>query len=144
MTSDRPVIDYTHPTAINGGGNHHWDRPELTVDIRTDQRVPGLPQGDCIITSQYDAASNVVHLRIDQADPHVIIGVQLLEQIERSPADGVTLTLATAHSPDPGRRYEQATLRIQATNRTVTYRITSWLDWYLGCTAELIASEDVP
>lgn len=43
--------------------------------------------------------------------------------------------------PEPGPRYKGAVLTIAAANRTVTYKITEWLPWYLGCTAELITNQ---
>ena len=106
------------------------ERPELTTVIPNDPRVPQLPQGNCIVSVKDHG------LWIEHADPKVVISVQLLDLIRTGPADGVTLTFAAGHSRELGPCYEGAVLRIEAVNRTVIYRITEWLPWYLGCLAE--------
>ena len=106
-----------------------YDRPELTTTIRADPRLDGLPQGE-FRSSLHDG-----RLHIDHADPRVVTSVQLLEMIHEGNArDGVTLTL----SGDESRccLYAGSVLRIEAVNRTVVYRITECLHWYLGYIAE--------
>jgi hypothetical protein len=61
---------------------------------------------------------------------------QLLDCIAAGPSGGVTLTFDDGAIREPGKHYEGAVLRIEAANRTLVYRITQWLPWYLGCIAE--------
>ena len=119
----------------NQPGETMTEHPELTTLIPNDPRMATLPQGECIIT-RLDSGC----LRIEQADQRIVIGVQLLEQIQAAAMPSVTLTLAAWVSRDQGACYEGAVLRIEAVNRTVSYRITEWLPWYCGCIAELTDS----
>lgn len=62
------------------------------------------PAGDCVVTRLDDG-----RLRIEHADPRVMISGQLLEEIDYDPAPGVSR--------------EGDLLRIEGVNRTVIYRI---------------------
>lgn len=109
---------------------------ELTITIPGDPKIQHLrvqlPQGDVILTRFENG-----QLRVDHADPKVMIGVQLLEQIEAgSHPDGVTLTLAKDAQGGLLCRYTGAVLRIEAANQTLIYRITEPVWWYLGYIAE--------
>jgi hypothetical protein len=105
-------------------------RPELTYAIPADPRVASLPQGEVYI-GRRDG-----RMWIERADPRVVIGAQLLDCIAAGPSGGVTLTFDDGAIREPGKHYEGAVLRIEAANRTLVYRITQWLPWYLGCIAE--------
>lgn len=97
-------------------------RPELTSLIPADPRIASLPQGNVIVHRDGD------RLRIEHADPRVVISFQLLDAIVRG--DGhpdVTITAA------PGAAgWQDAVIRINAANRTLVYRLTECLGWYCG------------
>jgi len=81
---------------------------------------PGdLPHGDCICTRLADGS-----IRIDRADPRVLIAAEVLAEIFIKPMAGVSL------SPEHpgGHGYGVGTLlKICGVNRTVIYRITDYL-----------------
>lgn len=86
-------------------------RPELaTVDGTPPPS--DLPRGECIMTRLDDG-----RIRIDHADPHVLISAELLDAIVDKPAPGVWLDLAGCTT------YDGALLRIHDASRTVIYRI---------------------
>jgi len=91
---------------------------ELTV---TDGMPPPshLPDGNCIMTRLADGT-----IRIDHADPRILISAELLAAVFIKPAPGVTLT---PEYPG-GRGYgEGAVLKIEGVNRTVIYRIGEYV-----------------
>lgn len=84
-----------------------------------------LPRGDCIMTSLPGG-----QIRIDHADPRVLISAELLDEIADHPADGAWLDLAGCST------YDGALLKISAANRTVIYRITKYIPAIHGYIAE--------
>jgi hypothetical protein len=80
-----------------------------------------LPQGQCICTRLDDGT-----IRIDRADPRVLIDGELLPQLFVNPMAGVSLSLPP-DSENGTPFWEGAVLRINGVNRTVIYRITEYL-----------------
>ena len=66
--------------------------------------------GECIVT-RIDDPLEGMQLRIDHADPRVLISPELLEEIAANP-------------PGSPATFDGEVLRIRGTNRTVVYRIT--------------------
>ncbi|SRR6266566_2387945 len=99
-----------------------------------------LPRGECICTRLDDGT-----IRIDQADPRILISGELLDAIARHGviADG-TEALAlnawldtTGCMPPPWRAtYRGAVLKICGVNRTVIYRIGEYVPRVDGYAAE--------
>lgn len=95
-----------------------------------------LPRGECICT-RLDGGD----IRIDQADPRVLISGELLDNIARfgdsgQPVDCLTLNawLDTAGCK-PGHGYVGAVLKISGVGRQVIYRITDMvprINGYIG------------
>jgi hypothetical protein len=73
-------------------------------------------------------------LLIDHADPRVMVSLQLLDRMVCGDCPEVTVTLDRL-GPSPGC-WTGAVIRIEAANRTLVYRLTEYLDWYLGYIAE--------
>lgn len=81
----------------------------------------GLPGGQCVITRLEDG-----RLRIDQADPRVLISAEVLTMTCAFPGPGVTVS-----APQPGANgtpsWLGAVLRVEGVNRTVVYRIVRYV-----------------
>jgi hypothetical protein len=91
----------------------------------THLRLPSadLPDGECVITRLDDGV-----LRIDHADPRVLIAAPLLREALFAPAPGVSLTTGLLRQDRNGTPFwEGAVLKINGVNRTVIYRITGYL-----------------
>lgn len=86
----------------------------------TGPRAPALPDGDCTVTSLEDG-----RLRIDHADPRILISAELLEVIRDRPVPGVSLREAPRSSRS-GPIGIGSVLRIEALNRTVIYQIVDY------------------
>ncbi len=92
-----------------------------------------LPRGGCIMTTLPGGG-----LRIDHADPQILISAPLLYQIFEAPAPGVSL------GPEPPQRdhwdghgyWEGALLKVCGVNRTVVYRIGKYVPRIHGYIAE--------
>jgi hypothetical protein len=83
----------------------------------------GLPRGECTVTRFY-VEDGSIRLRINHADPRVLISAELLAEVYIAPSPGVSL------SPEcpGGRGYGVgAVLRIEGVNCTVIYRITEYV-----------------
>jgi len=102
--------------------------PELAVRPGW-SRPDDLPQGDCVVTRLDDG-----RLRVDHADPRVLISAELLDAIidgtgdDASPHVRVDLTGCVT--------YDGATMKIAAVNRTVIYRIVTYVPSVHGYIAE--------
>jgi len=93
---------------------------------------PGdLPHGDCICTRLDDGT-----IRIDRADPRILISGELLQAVARhgAIADGTEAFALNARldttgcMPPPWRAtYTGAVLHINGVNQQVVYRITGYL-----------------
>jgi hypothetical protein len=91
----------------------------------------GLPRGECIVTSLPGYGEDgSIPIRIDHADPRILISGELLDHIADHPDDTRRLDVATCHT------YVGAVLRIDAVNRTVIYRITEFIPAVYGYIAE--------
>jgi hypothetical protein len=113
--------------------------PELAV---RHGHVPAgdVPQGECIITSLPGGG-----IRVDHADPRVLISGELLESIARfgdsDPSGGwlaLNAQLDTTDCCDCMMQddYTKAVLKISAVNRTVIYRIVTYVPSVHGYIAE--------
>lgn len=93
---------------------------ELAV---TDGRPPpgDLPSGECILTT-VDGG----RVRIDHADPRILISAELLVESFIVPAPGVSLS-QPSDGPNGTPFWEGAVLRIEGVNRTVIYRIGAYV-----------------
>jgi len=105
---------------------------ELTV---TDGMPPpaDLPAGDCIMTRLADGT-----VRIDHADPRILISAELLYGITDvlKPPPGVSLRWPSP-PPASGRfLFNGAVLTIRGVNRTVIYRITEYVPRVRGYIGE--------
>ena len=92
---------------------------------------PDLPQGDCIMTSLYDDHGQRAGIRIDHADPRILISAELLDAMvdgENHPHCWVDLAGCAT--------YDGATMKIAAANRTVIYRIITYVPSVRGYIAE--------
>jgi hypothetical protein len=100
-----------------------------------------LPTGECIC-AHVDGGN----IRIDQADPRIIIAAEVLDAVTRFGDSGalagdwlaLNARLDTARCmPPPWRAtYVGAVLRIEGVNRTVVYRITDYVPRIHGYIAE--------
>jgi hypothetical protein len=97
----------------------------------------GLPQGECFMTSLSGG-----HLRVDRADPRILISGEVLDAIVRGggldpavdwPALNAWLTTAGCV---PGHGYVGAVLHIRGVNRQVVYRIVDMVPRINGYIAE--------
>jgi hypothetical protein len=83
-----------------------------------------LPDGECICTRLDDGT-----IRIDQADPRILISAPLLYEI----ADGRSPWASVSAEPPPREHWdghgamEGALLKIHGVNRTVIYRIGEYV-----------------
>jgi hypothetical protein len=102
----------------------------------------GLPDGECICTRLDDGS-----IRIDQADPRILISGEVLDAIIRRPSSvllpGYALALRSRTRldtagcmPPPWRAtYVGAVLHIDGVNRQVVYRVTDYvarINGYIG------------
>lgn len=108
--------------------------PELAV---TDGRPPptDLPRGEFVATTLDDGS-----IRIDQADPRVLVSAEVLGDLARCSgyftATGQWLAeLDLIGCTKPGS-YGGAVLKIYGTNRTVVYRIVEYVPRVRGYIAE--------
>lgn len=104
---------------------------ELAV---TDGRPPpgDLPRGECIVTTMADG-----RLRIDHADPRVLISAELLAEAFVRPAPGVSIdTAMVSDGPNGTPFWEGAVLKIRGVNRTVIYRIGEYVPRVRGYIGE--------
>jgi hypothetical protein len=76
----------------------------------------GLPDGQCIVTSLPGR-----QIRIDHADPRILISAELLDAIADKPDDTVWLDLTGCST------YDGSLLKVNAVNRTVIYRIVAYV-----------------
>jgi hypothetical protein len=83
----------------------------------------GLPHGECIVTSLADGS-----IRVDRADPRVLISGELLDDIMRHPAEHAW---CESTADDGG-----VLLKIEGVNRTVVYRVTEYVAPIHGYIAE--------
>ena len=104
--------------------------PELAVRPGW-TRPDGLPQGECIITSLYDDHGQPAGVRIDHADPRILISAELVDaMVDGEFPDHCWVDLAGCTT------YDGATIKITAVNRTVIYRITEYVPSVRGYIAE--------
>jgi hypothetical protein len=83
----------------------------------------GLPQGDCICTRLDDGG-----IRVDHADPRILISGELLREALFATWPGVSLSTGLLRQDRNGTPFwEGAVLRIEGVNRTVIYRITEYV-----------------
>ena len=104
---------------------------ELAV---TDGMPPpdGLPAGECILTAMADG-----RVRIDHADPRILISAELLLEAFIEPAPGVSLSAnMVRHGPNGTPFWEGAVLKIEGVNRTVIYRVGEYVPRIRGYVAE--------
>ncbi len=95
-----------------------------------------LPRGDCTIISLLDAGGTQTGVRIDHADPCILISGELLDAIASKPPPHARLD-TTGCTPPPYRAtYTGAVLRIEAVNRTVVYRMSEYIPAVHGYIAE--------
>lgn len=86
-----------------------------------------LPRGECIMTQLYDEHRQRAGIRIDRADPRILISAELLEMIGRGEgAPGISL--------EP--HWTGGILKISGVNRTVIYRVTDYVPRVHGYIAE--------
>ena len=76
--------------------------------------------GECVITRLYDRADGVA-LRVDRADPRILINAELVDEIADNPGPAAVLDASGCET------YIGALLKIRAVNRNVIYRLTGWL-----------------
>ena len=90
----------------------------------TDGRPPpAVPTGDCLCTRLPDGG-----IRIDTADPRIIISGELLDAIAGVPDSPLPISNAWLVEPIPHLgSYVGAVLHIDGVNRHVIYRITHYL-----------------
>ena len=89
-----------------------------------------LPRGDCICTSLPDG-----HIRIDHADPRIMVSAELLAEAFVHPASGIGLSLPP-DSENGTPFWTGALLKIAGVNRTVIYRILEYVPRIYGYIAE--------
>jgi hypothetical protein len=109
------------------------DRPELAV--REGYHAPDdLPHGDCILTDLPDG-----RVRIDHADPRILISAELLKAIEnglRPTSIGLTLPPGLRAKVTSAGRHCGTLLKIGGVNRQVVYRITGYVPEVAGYIGE--------
>jgi hypothetical protein len=87
-----------------------------------------LPRGECIVTRLDDGS-----IRIDHADPRILISAPLLIEI----AEGSSPWASVSVEPLPREGYVRPRLlKIHGVNRTVIYRITEYVPRVHGYIAE--------
>jgi hypothetical protein len=84
-----------------------------------------LPDGECIMTSLPGG-----RIRIDYADPRILISAELLDAIVHDPPPDARLDFAACTT------YDGALLKIHGVNRTVIYRITGYVPRVRGYIGE--------
>lgn len=89
-----------------------------------------LPTGECIVVTMGDGG-----IRIDRADPRVLISAEVLDVVISDGPDAwpwsASLDTSGCFRPEPGKNwtttYVGAVLKIHGANRTVIYRITGYV-----------------
>lgn len=108
----------------------------MTITIPDDPQIPHLraqlPQGQLFMT-RIDGPEGR-RVRIDHADPRIIIGVQLIDDI----VCGRCIPDVTISHPQDATAtsWFGAVIRVEAVNRTLVYRLTEYVPWYCGWIAE--------
>jgi hypothetical protein len=105
--------------------------PELAV---TDGMPPpaDLPRGECIITALYDDHGQRTGIRIDHADPRILISAELLHMIADGDGKDAWLDLRAS-----GMFFlTGAVLHINAVNQRAVYRITEYVPRVRGYIGE--------
>lgn len=85
-------------------------------------RPDNLPRGECIMTSLYAEDGTQTGIRIDHADPRILISAEMIVQTAFRAHPSVELDLSRAAGD-----YVGAVLHIRGVNRTVIYRITEYV-----------------
>ena len=119
-------------TSLTPGG-----RPELSV--ADGLPVPaGLPRGECIMTTLYDENRQRTGIRIDRADPRILISAELLIAIAHGYIPFVPFASVELQPGACGTvaLYIGALLKIRGVNRTVIYRITDFVPRVSGYIGE--------
>lgn len=88
----------------------------------------GLPDGTCTLTRLENG-----RLRIDQADPRVLMSAELVTEAAASPHPDVELDRADFTHPGA---HVGAVLKINAVNRRLVYRLTEYVAAVHGYIAE--------
>lgn len=87
----------------------------------------GLPDGEVVLTCLFDGSGTQTGIRVDRADPRILISGELLDETARDPGPPAWLD-TTGCAPPPYRAtYAGAVLRIEGVNRTVVYRVTGYV-----------------
>lgn len=107
-------------------------RPELGFVVGL-QPPADLPKGECWAVNIYEDGE-ITGIRIERADPRVLISEELLGMMFTNPSPHVHLRLADIIPFDYW--YLGATLRIDGTNRTVIYHITEYAPSVRGYVGE--------
>jgi len=84
-----------------------------------------LPRGECICTTLEDGT-----IRIDQADPRILISVEILDAVNGAGPRSAWLNLARCAT------YNGVLLKIHGVNRTVIYRIGEYVPRVRGYIGE--------
>lgn len=86
---------------------------------------PGdLPRGECYITRFLDDHGQPAGIRIDRADPRILISAELMDSMAHGESPWAVV------EPPPGGcdlTYRGALLKISAVNQRVIYRITDYV-----------------
>jgi hypothetical protein len=87
-----------------------------------------LPRGDCVVTTLYGEDGSETGIRIDQADPRVLISEALLATVADDPPPYARLDRQCT-LPAMGRWGITIgdLLKIQGVNRTVIYRLAEYV-----------------
>jgi hypothetical protein len=83
-----------------------------------------MPTGECILTTLHDDYQPC-GIRVERADPRILISAELLDTIATDPAPGLSLQMRVT-----GRTtydHNDVLLKIHGANRTVIYRIGEYL-----------------
>ena len=90
-----------------------------------------LPRGDVIITSLENGG-----IRIDHADPRVLISADLLASVATAPGPHAALDTSGCRDCFMQDDYTNAVLKIQDASRQLVYRITEYVPAVHGYIAE--------
>ncbi len=92
----------------------------------------GLPRGQCAMTRLANGS-----IRIDHADPRILISAELLSLVFTNPAPGVSINTGLLRDGENGTPFwEGALLKIEGVNRTVIYRIGEYVSRVHGYIGE--------
>lgn len=93
-------------------------------------RPDNLPRGECIMTSLYAEDGTQTGIRIDHADPRILISSEVL--------DAVVDKAGGAWPPDLAgcATFDGILLKVHGVNRTVVYRLTEYVAAVNGYIAE--------